>query len=701
MNWFKNLKIAKKLIISFLFVVLIVGFIGYVGIANLTALDDSNITMYERSTIPLSQLGEFSEAFQRGRFNLLEGITSKPEDMDRQFGQSKDKFTKADKNLDLIEKTAASPEQITLIANIKKLISEFYVLREKIIELAKNGQVEESMFVFKDQLNASENKIQEAVNAFNKLKVNNARERSEQNTADANGTINLMYILIAVGVILALLLGAFLSKIIGNPINKTVTIIQEMSRGHLGNRLNMDTKDEIGIMANTLDQFSEDLQKSVIGALIKISEGDTSIDVKTKDDKDEITPALIRLVRTMSDLISETNMLSKAAVEGKLHTRGNAAKFNGGYKEIINGVNSIFDGVVQPLNESSKILEKIAGGDLTVRMMGEYKGDYTLIKDSVNGLAESVGSALSEVKSAVEATASASTQISSSTEEMAAGAQEQSTQTTEVAGAIEEMTKTILETTKNAGSAAEQAKKSGLAAEEGGIVIKETIEGMNKIAKVVKSAALTVQELGTNSEQIGTIVQVIDDIADQTNLLALNAAIEAARAGEQGRGFAVVADEVRKLAERTTKATKEIGEMIKKIQKDTGEAVKSMDLGTQEVEKGIQFVEKSGKSLNEIIVSANGVVDVISQVAAASEEQSSAAEQISKSIEGINGVTQQSAIGVQQIARAAEDLNNLTMNLQNLVEKFKIDDESMHHNLLRGESKSRLAVRSNGTLLKA
>jgi methyl-accepting chemotaxis protein len=280
---------------------------------------------------------------------------------------------------------------------------------------------------------------------------------------------------------------------------------------------------------------------------------------------------------------------------------------------------------------------------------------------------------------------------------MAAGAQEQSSQTVEIATAVEEMTKTIFETTRNADNASQTAKKAGDLAKEGGKVVKETIEGMYRIEEVVKKSAQTVQALGNSSDQIGEIVQVINDIADQTNLLALNAAIEAARAGEQGRGFAVVADEVRKLAERTTKATKEIAGMIKQIQKDTGEAVTSMELGTSEVEKGKLLTEKAGNSLNEIINGSEEVVDIINMVASASQEQSAAAEQISKNIEAISSVTNQSASGAQQIAHAAEDLNNLTYNLQKTIEHFKISNNqsnAYHKNKNLSPAKNKLLLQS-------
>ena len=257
-----------------------------------------------------------------------------------------------------------------------------------------------------------------------------------------------------------------------------------------------------------------------------------------------------------------------------------------------------------------------------------------------------------------------------------------------------------METTRNASLAAETARISGLDAQEGGRVVKETMDGMVRIDKVVKESAATVQALGRSSDQIGEIVQVIDDIADQTNLLALNAAIEAARAGEQGRGFAVVADEVRKLAERTTKATKEIATMIKQIQKDTAGAVESMSRGTDEVEKGRALAERSGVSLTAIITGSQKVVDVVTQVAAASEEQAAASEEISKNIEAISSVTQESAAGIQQISLAAEDLNQLTANLQDLLGQFSLGGEP-ETLTIRSETHSRNVVSPKGTFLRA
>jgi len=335
-------------------------------------------------------------------------------------------------------------------------------------------------------------------------------------------------------------------------------------------------------------------------------------------------------------------------------------------------------------------MDKFSNGDLNVSVKKEKDDEIGRLFDGFNRSVANIKELIISVAEAVQATASASSQISSSAEEMAAGAQEQSAQTGEVASAVEEMTRTIIDTTKNTSIAAESSKDSALRAKEGGKIVSQTVEGMNSIAAVVSQSADKIFTLGQNSDKIGEIIQVIDDIADQTNLLALNAAIEAARAGEQGRGFAVVADEVRKLAERTTKATKEIASMIKQIQSDTTEAVDSMKKGTENVEHGKTLVDKAGSVLNEIILSSEKVTDIIVQVAAASEEQSATSEEISKSIESINTVTQESAAGIQQIARAAEDLNRLTLNLQELVSKFNLDDSASYGKSLNQSHKTRL-----------
>jgi methyl-accepting chemotaxis protein len=486
---------------------------------------------------------------------------------------------------------------------------------------------------------------------------------------------HLIYMLIILSVVIVLLISGLIYVItnkITQPINKALVMINELSKGHLSTRVNSDSQDEFGQMTKAMDEFANKLQVEIVGSMKKIASGDLNVEINSNDHQDEISPALNQTIGALNGLINESKLLIEAATHGRLETRGDAKKFSGAYQEIVIGVNTILDEVIKPINEAEKVLSKMAQGDLAVQMTGEYQGDYLKFKDNINNLASSFNEAITQVTEAVQATASAATQISSSAEEMASGAQEQSMQASEIAAAVEQMTKTIYETTENTNHASDASKNAKKFAYDGGKIVDDTITGMNKISEVVIKSAETVKELGNSSNKIGNIIQVIDEIADQTNLLALNAAIESARAGEQGRGFAVVADEVRKLAERTSNATKEIAVMISQIQKDTNTAVESMIEGTEKVEQGKNLAVKAGQSLKEIIKGNEQVVDLITQVAAASEEQSATSDQISKNITTISNVTQESASGLQQIAHASEDLNKLTVNLQNLVSKFKL-----------------------------
>jgi methyl-accepting chemotaxis protein len=507
----------------------------------------------------------------------------------------------------------------------------------------------------------------------------------------ANQRLGAIVITLASIIISFLILMIFLKRQVIKDLILSVNNIKRLATGDVSEIEEISRKDELGVLSHSIKTLQLSMKRqSEVAA--EIAKGNLSAEVTLLSENDSLGKAMLTVEKSISSLIKDVNSMSEAARIGNLHKRANEDMHFGDYRKIVKGCNETLDAFCIPIEASSKILLRMAEGDFTRRLEGDYKGDFSTIKDSTNQVSESMTEALLHIMKAVDATADSSDQISSNIEEMAAGTQEQATQTSEVATAIEQMTRTILETTKNAGTASENARKAGMIAVEGGKVVEETAEGMKRIAEVVTRAAETIKQLGNSSDQIGEIIQVIDDIADQTNLLALNAAIEAARAGEMGRGFAVVADEVRKLAERTTKATKEIAGMINKIQEDTKDAVKSINEGTEEVVKEREMANRAGGSLKEIINASNKVVDDVNQVASASEEQSSTAEQISKSVEAINNVSNESAAGIQLISKSAEDLNRLTDDLRGLIGKFKINIQ---------EKESHYSVRKNGKLIES
>ncbi len=501
----------------------------------------------------------------------------------------------------------------------------------------------------------------------------NARSLDAVNTADATQLISLW------GTILAVLIGVFLVVVIvknvmtllgGEPAD-VLEIVKKVALGDLSSSSN-NSENMHGILKEIGSMVASLKEKADVAELI--GNGDFSADIKVASEADELSKSMIQMKENINKMSVEVNSLVVAGKEGNLDTRGDISQLKGGYREIVQGINDILDAILEPVNESSKVVEIMATGDLTVRVTGDYKGGHQLMKNSINSFADSVGGLIKQLSEAVEATASASTQISSSAEEMAAGAQEQSAQTSEVAAAMEEMSRTIVETANNATLSAEASQEASNKANEGSTKLEGSKQGMQLIVSSTDTVGNNITSLASKSEQIGEIAQVIDDIADQTNLLALNAAIEAARAGEHGRGFAVVADEVRKLAENTTKATQEIANTIRAIQTEAKDATKSMDEAGEAVKNGLKLNDEVGEVLSEILSSVDSVTGQISQVAAASEEQSATAEQVSSNVEAINNVANESATVVQQIASASEDLNRLTENLSGLVAQFKVDN---------------------------
>jgi methyl-accepting chemotaxis protein len=333
---------------------------------------------------------------------------------------------------------------------------------------------------------------------------------------------------------------------------------------------------------------------------------------------------------------------------------------------------NLYRAITSPIKDLSSIAEGFGRGDLSMHMDDSRKDEFGQLAVYFNQALSKLSDMISNIQNISNTLTVNSEKLSESAVLIANNAHDQSAQTGQAAVGIDQMTSSFMDVAKNTASAAESAREASALAFEGVEVINGTVTNMQHISSSASDSTGTIEALGKSSEQIEDIVQVINDIASQTNLLALNAAIEAARAGEQGRGFAVVADEVRKLAEKTATSTSQIGDMIKNIQGSTSKTITSLQGWNEKVTSGLELANKAGSALESIVLSVNNVTEMVQQVATAAEEQSSSANVISSNVESIAELTNQTAGSAGESSGATQALTELIKELQSMVSEFTL-----------------------------
>lgn len=332
----------------------------------------------------------------------------------------------------------------------------------------------------------------------------------------------------------------------------------------------------------------------------------------------------------------------------------------------------IISGISSAVNNLQLVAGRMAEGDLTARSSYKGKDELSGVSRAFNEMGERFQALLREVIAAIAQLATAAEETSRVTKQTSEGIQQQRAKTENTATAMNEMSSTVQEVARNASEAATAAQRADGESSSGRREVSTTMDSIENLAGEVENASEVIHKLEKDAESIGAVLEVIRGIAEQTNLLALNAAIEAARAGEQGRGFAVVADEVRTLATRTQQSTEEIHQMIQALQDGARNAVSVMEEGRNQAQSSVEQASRAGESLNAITQAVETISDMNAQIATASEEQTAVAEEINRNIVDISDVADQTADGSQQTAAASQDLARLAEQLQSLVGQFKV-----------------------------
>ncbi|MGA3281534.1 MAG: methyl-accepting chemotaxis protein [Smithella sp.] len=642
---FDNMKVGTKLIGSILSAVVLLAAIALIGHVNIRSIAARSEVMYSQNTAAIEDMGAINASLETMRGDIYRYFDV-PADREK-MGKS------IDDTISFVNKTMQTYKSRNIGADEKKIIADFdtawpemqrgYKEGMKAKDEGKDDEVARLLGAGSYGVQARM-KTFAAIHDLNEINRKNA-EAADKSISNAASTASIVLLIATILVAaIALTVGLMLNASITKPLNKAVIMIRDFGKGHLSERLNLDRRDEIGILAKTVDQVADDLQKYVVKGMQQISEGNINIETPMMDERDEIGPAIKRMVETLQKLGNELKELTQSAMEGKLAVRGDEQAFKGVYQDVVMGINKTLDAVMGPINEASGVLVQVANKDMTARVKGDYKGDHAKIKESLNLAVENLDKALQQVAIGAEQVASASIQVSTGGQSLSQGASEQASSLEEVSSNLQEMSSMTKQNAINAKEAKGIADQARGSADKG-------VESMNLMSSAIN-------KIKTSSDSTAKIVKTIDEIAFQTNLLALNAAVEAARAGDAGKGFAVVAEEVRNLAMRSAEAAKNTANLIE-------EAVKNS-------ENGVAINAEVLKNFQEITEKTNKVSQVVAEIAAASDQQDQGIGEVNKAVEQLNQVTQQNAANAEESASAAEEMSSQSEEMRSMVAGFKL-----------------------------
>ena len=652
MQWFLNRSISAKLLIAFAIVAASAAIAGVESIRTMRQMTRAEDRLYHEITVPIGDIGDAAKNFQRTRVNLRDAIfnSPSPEKLDQRVATLASLNHDIDSILVGFEPAVTDAQIRAEFDSLKTNRQAFLPYQDSILRFAREKNTAAAVAMLNGEAFRVAKRVEASFDDVMNAKVLDGDTVAAQNASAASRSTWDVIALVSFSTLVAIGAGLSLARMIGRPLQDMAQSARRLAVGDISMITPIARMDETGVLSQAFVEMIR-AQQDLATAATRIAQGDLSVRVQARSEQDELGRSFGALQGTLQSLIDESLRLARAGTDGQLTTRGDAAKFQGAFKELVSGFNATLDAVIQPVQEAAAVLQRLADRDLTAHVEGQYRGDHAQIKDALNRAIDALNSTMGNVAAATSQIASAADQIATTSQSLAQGASEQAASLEETSASLAEL-----------GGAAERNASSSRAVQVQATQARETTQaGVQAMQQLLQA----VEEIGTSANETAQIVKSIDSISFQTNLLALNAAVEAARAGDAGKGFAVVAEEVRALAIRSADAARQTAALIEQ--------------SVNSARRGAELTRQVEGRLTQIDKQVEGVYDAVGEITSASEGQREGVAQVNIAMQQMNSVTQSVAASAEESSSASEELAGQSQMLAALVGEFRLDARDRRH----------------------